>query len=124
MNTSAVGPLLVEKRRFNVIIEVPSKNWRNNISVEKLQHIWRNSLRDDSVYQKSFLMMCGERWRVKVLLSSISVVLRKRQEFILLFEWLPVGDDLVTAMPQTVLTRIFKFLRPLWMICSRNFASF
>ena len=52
------------------------------------------------------------------------IVLRKSQKFILLLEWLPVGDDLVTAMPLTILTRIFKFQRPLWMIRSRNFASF
>ena len=41
------------------------------------------------------------------------IVLQKHQEFILLLEWLPVGDDLVTAMPLTILTRIFKFQRPL-----------
>ena len=46
------GLLLVEKRRFNVNFKVPLKNWRNNISVEKLQHIWRNSLRDDPMYQE------------------------------------------------------------------------
>ena len=49
------------------------------------------------------------------------IALQKSQEFILLFEWLPVGDDLVTAMPLTILMRIFKFQRPLWMIRSRNF---
>ena len=63
--------------------------------------------------------MCGERWRERVLSSSIMIALRKKQEFILLFEWLPVGDDLVMAVPLTVLTRIFKFQRPLWMIHSR-----
>ena len=33
-----------------------------------------------------------------------------------MFKWLPVGDDLVMAMPLTVLMRILKFQRPLWMI--------
>ena len=47
-----VGLVLVERRRFNMIFKVPSKNWRNSISVEKLQHIWRNSLRDDSVLRE------------------------------------------------------------------------
>ena len=40
------------KRRLNVIFKVPSRNWKSNISVEKIQHIWRNSLTGDSVYQE------------------------------------------------------------------------
>ena len=32
-------------------------------------------------------------WRERVLSSSITIALRMSQEFILLFEWLPVGDD-------------------------------
>ena len=47
-----VGLVLVERSRFNMIFKVPSRNWRNSISVEKLQHIQRNSLRDDSMYQE------------------------------------------------------------------------
>ena len=39
-----VGLLLIEKRRFNMIFKVPSKNWRSNISVEKLQHIYRGTV--------------------------------------------------------------------------------
>ena len=44
--------VLVEKRGLNMIFKVPLRNWKNNISVENLQHIQRNSLRGDSVYQE------------------------------------------------------------------------
>ena len=40
------------QKRLNVIFKVPLRNWKNNISVEKLQHIWRNSLRGNSMYQE------------------------------------------------------------------------
>ena len=39
-------------RKKNLENQVPLRNWKNNISVEKLQHIWTNSLRGDSVYQE------------------------------------------------------------------------
>ena len=78
--------------RLNVIFKDPSRSWRSNISMENLRHIQKNSSRGNSVYQEWFLLKCGGRWRERVLSSSIMIALRTSQGFILLFEWLHVGD--------------------------------
>ena len=70
----------------------PSRSWRSNISMEKVPHTQKNSLKGDSVYQEWFLLKCGGRWRERGHSSSITIALRTNQGFILLFEWLHVGD--------------------------------
>ena len=98
MSTSGVGLLWEEERRLNVIFKDPSRSWRSNISMENLQHIQRNSLRGDSVYQEWFLLKCGGRWRERVLSSSIMIVFANEPgihplvRMVACWQWLSYGD--------------------------------